>query len=187
MKRGLLLATTLVLIGVIAFRWWLPTERVITPRIILPDARLDYRLQDYEIQFHDAEGRPDLMVRGPRLEHDADSRVVTLIDPEFQLSTESTPWQGRADRAEFDRDFDSLSLLDDVELWRDQAIGRLVLNTESLQHQRPARTINTDVPVRLTRPGTEVNSGGLMIQLDSETVDLKNDVHLHARPAKQND
>lgn len=184
MKRSLVLVGAIMLTGAVLFRWWLPSERIITPSISRPDTRLDYRLEDYEARFHDEQGRPELLIRGPSLEHDAGSRVVTLRQPEFRISTEDAPWNGRANQGTFDREFDSLRLTDQVELWRDGPKGRLTLSTQALQHQRPARTISADVPVVLTQPGTELNAGGLMIQLDTETVELSDDVHIQAQPAE---
>jgi len=183
LKRSLVLVGAIVLTAAVLFRWWLPSERIITPSISRPDTRLDYRLEDFEARFHDEQGRPELTVRGPSLEHDAESRVVTLREPAFRISTEDAPWNGRALQGYFDREFDTLRLTEQVELWRDGPEGRLTLTTQALQHQRPARTISADVPVVLTRPGTEVNAGGLMIQLDTETVELSDDVHIQAQPA----
>jgi len=187
LKRSLVLIGAIVLTAAVLFRWWLPTERIVTPTVTLPDTRLDYRLQDFKALFHDEQGRPGLLIRGPSLEHDAESRVVALRQPEFQFSTEAEPWNGRSEQGVFDREFETLRLIDQVELWRDGPKGRLTLTTQALQHQRPARTISADVPVVLTRPGTELTAGGLMIQLDTETVELSDDVHIQAQPtARQN-
>ena len=188
MKRVMLVLFVAVVLGaVFVFRWWLPSERVANPIVSLPDTRLDYRLEDYQAQFYDQQGEPELQVRGPQLEHDAESRIVTMIEPEFQLSTETAPWLGRADLGEFDRGFDQLSLTSNVELWQDLAIGRLTLVTESLQHLRPARTISSDQPVQIQRPGTKANANGLMIRLDTETVELSDDVYLYAKSAATDD
>jgi lipopolysaccharide export system protein LptC len=184
LKRALILVGAVVLTAAVLFRWWLPTERIITPSVAPPDTRLDYRLQDFEARFFDAQGRPELRVQGPSLEHDAETRVVTLLDPEFQISTATAPWNGRANLGRFEREFDTLELIDEVELWRDGPKGRLTLTTQALQHQRPARTISADVPVDLTQPGTELSAGGLMIQLDTDIVDLSNDLHITSRTAR---
>ena len=187
MTRALVLVGAAVLAAAVLFRWWLPSERVTTPAISRPDTRLDYRLEDFKAHFHDEQGRPELLVQGPSLEHDAESRVVTLRNPEFEVATPAEPWKGRANQGVFEREFDTLRLVDEVELWRDGPKGRLIVTTQALQHQRPARTISADVPVILTRPGTELNAGGLMIQLDTETVALSDDVHIQAQPtARQN-
>jgi len=209
LTRALVLVGAAVLAAAVLFRWWLPSERVTTPAISRPDTRLDYRLEDFKAHFHDEQGRPELLVRGPSLEHDAESRVVTLRNPEFpellvqgpslehdaesrvvtlrnpefEVATPAEPWKGRANQGVFEREFDTLRLVDEVELWRDGPKGRLIVTTQALQHQRPARTISADVPVILTRPGTELNAGGLMIQLDTETVALSDDVHIQAQPA----
>jgi lipopolysaccharide export system protein LptC len=183
LRRSLVLVGAVVLTAAVLFRWWLPTERVVTPTISRPDTRLDYRLEDFRAAFYDEQGHPELRIGGPRLEHEAESRVVTVLDPEFQIATAAEPWNGRAEQGLFEREFDTLRLIDQVELWRDGPEGRLTLTTQALQHQRPARTISADVPVLLTRPGTELNAGGLMIQLDTETVELSDDVHIQARPA----
>lgn len=183
MRRSLVIAASLVLIVVVSFRWWLPGEHSNRTAINLPDTRFDYTLTDYQARFHDALGQPELSVAGPRLEHDAATRIVSLIDPRFTIPAAEGRWQGQASRGRFTRDQELLELMDNVTITRDQPDGRLTITTEALQHLRPARTISADVPVALMRPGTDLTAGGLMIHLDNETVELSNDVHLQARPA----
>lgn len=183
MKRSLVIAASLVLIGVVSFRWWLPGEHSTRATISLPDTRFDYSLTDYQARFHDALGQPELNVAGPRLEHDAETRVVSLTEPEFSVTAADGDWQGQARRGRFTRDEALLELEDTVIITRDQPAGRLTIATEALQHLRPARTISADVPVTVTRPGTELTAGGLMIHLDNETVELSNDVYVQTRPA----
>ena len=180
----MVLVGAVVLTAAVLFRWWLPTERVIAPTVTPPDTRLDYRLQVFKARFHDEQGRPELLIEGPGLEHDAETRVVTLTDPIFLIDTEAAPWNGRAKQGRFEREFDTLYLIDAVELWRDGPDGRLTVTSQALQHQRPARTISADVPVDLTQPGTELRAGGLMIQLDTDIVDLSNDLHITSRTAR---
>jgi len=167
-----------MLVAAVAFRWWLPTERTPSPTISLPETRLDYQLGEFEAQMFDESGALEFLLSGPVLAHDPDTRVVALSRPEFRFEGNSRPWRGRADQGRFDRGMDTLDLIGQVELWQDLPEGRLTVHSERLQHQRPARTISADVPVRLTRPGTELNAGGLMIHLGTESVELLNDVHI---------
>ncbi|OAB57070.1 hypothetical protein AY599_21040 [Leptolyngbya valderiana BDU 20041] len=181
MKRTLFLSAVAMLAAAVIFRWWLPTERAPSPVISLPETRLDYQLSDFDAQIFDESGALEFRLSGPVLAHDPNTRIVALTDPEFRFEGSREPWWGRADQGHFDRGMDTLDLTGAVELWQDLPEGRLTVRSERLQHQRPARTISADVPVRLTRPGTELNAGGLMIHLDRETVELQNDVHIETR------
>ncbi|AKS41019.1 LPS export ABC transporter periplasmic protein LptC [Wenzhouxiangella marina] len=183
MRRALVLTAAASLVSVFAFRWWLPAEHRATPTLALPDTRFDYSLGDYQALFHDDQGRPELRIRGPRLEHDANSRTVRLDQPRFSLLDDSGAWEGRADHGEFQREESLLLLSGQVQLERATPTGPVRLETEALQHQRPARTISADVPVRLSRPGTELDAGGLMMHLDNETVEFSDDVQIEAHPA----
>jgi lipopolysaccharide export system protein LptC len=178
LKRTLLLTAAGILVAAVAFRWWFPTERLPSPAIAMPETRLDYQLGQFEARVYSESGALEFLLSGPALAHDPDTRVMALTRPEFRFEGSSLPWWGQADQGRFDRGMDTLDLIGGVEMWQDLPEGRLTVRSERLQHQRPARTISADVPVRLSRPGTELNAGGLMIQLDSETVELLNDVHI---------
>jgi len=183
MKRPLVIAATLTLIAVFSFRWWLPSDRPALPSVSLPDTRFDYSLSDYQARFHDQQGQVELVVSGPRLEHEAARRVVLLDAPRFSLPDPEGGWEGRSEQGEFRRDEDLLELSGQVELGRPVEGGRLQLETEVLQHHRSARTIETDSPFRLARPGTFVTARGLLIELDKEAAELRHDVRIQTTPA----
>ncbi len=182
-KRSLIIAASLVLIGVVGFRWWLPGEHSNRAAISLPDTRFDYSLTDYRAYFHDASGQLELQVEGPGLEHDAAARIIRLSEPSFVIPTVDGDWHGQARQGFFYRNDELLELKEAVTITRDQPDGPLTIRSEILQHRRPARTISSDVPATLTRKGTDLTAGGLMIHLDNETVELSNDVFIQARPA----
>jgi hypothetical protein len=65
-----------------------------------PDTRFDYTLTDFSARFSDAEGT-ELLVSGPRLEHDSATRVATLLEPRFQLDPTGSNWHGQSRTGRF--------------------------------------------------------------------------------------
>jgi LPS export ABC transporter protein LptC len=179
LRGRLVLAASLVLVAVFLVRWWLPGERPSTVLPSLPDTRFDYTLSDFSARFYNAEGELSLLLDGPRLEHDSATRIASLVSPSFRFDPEGRDWHGQALSGQFDRDADALSLIGEVILHQQLEQGRLVIETERLQHQRAARTISGDQPVSLRQPGTQARAGGLMIRLDEDTIELHE--HIHAQ------
>jgi LPS export ABC transporter protein LptC len=172
----LVLAASLVLVAVFLIRWWLPGERPATALPTLPDTRFDYTLSDFSARFVDEQGETTLIVTGPRLEHHADTRIATLQTPRFQFEPEGRNWHGQSRVGRFERDANQLTLEGEVVLSQSLDQGQLTIETETLHHHRAARTISSDVAVSLHQPGTRARSGGLMIQLDQDTIELTNHV-----------
>ena len=125
MKRRVVLAACLALVLVFVVRWQFPDDR--GARIVpsLPDTRFDYTLTDFSARFLDADGRVELLVSGPRLEHDSALRVASLIDPRFHIEPEGADWRGRADRALLLRDADELQLAGKVVLTHQSERGEV--------------------------------------------------------------
>jgi LPS export ABC transporter protein LptC len=172
----LVIAACLVLVLAFAIRWWLPSERVSTTAPTLPDTRFDYTLTEFSARFTNAEGQVELLIEGPRLEHDSATRIATVTEPRFHLAPDSQDWTGRSRTGRFERDEELLVLEGEVVLSQPLEEGMLTINAEILHHHRPARTISADTPVEMHRPGTWLRAGGLMIRLDQDTIELSNHV-----------
>lgn len=176
MRWRLILAACLALALAFAVRWLLPSER--TPGALpeLPDTRFDYTLSEFSARFSAPDGRVELLVSGPRLEHDSATRVATLTEPRFHFEPDASNWRGRARRARFDRNEETLFLEGNVVLTQPQDNGELTVTGEALQHDRLARTIASDQAVEIERPGTWLRAGGLKIKLDQDLIELSNNV-----------
>jgi LPS export ABC transporter protein LptC len=172
----LILAACLALALVFLVRWMLPSERTPSALPELPDSRFDYTLSDFSARFIGEEGRVELLVSGPRLEHDSATRVATLTEPRFQVGPDGSNWQGRARQARFDRNDEVLVLEGNVVLTQPQEDGAVTVSGEALQHDRLARTIASDQPVEIERQGTWLRAGGLMIRLDQDLIELSDHV-----------
>lgn len=172
MKRRIVLAACLALVLVFVLRWQFPDDRGARISPSLPDTRFDYTLTDFSARFRDAEGRVELLLSGPRLEHDSALRVATLIDPRFHLEPEGADWQGRADRALLLRDADELQLEGNVVLTQQGERGELRISSEHLHHHGRTRTIEFPGPVLLQHPGSFIQAGRALLRLDDDTVEF---------------
>lgn len=184
MSWRLVLAASLVLIAAFMLRWWLPGERPSMPLPSLPDTRFDYTLSDFSARFHNSEGETTLLISGPRLEHDSATRIATLQSPRFQVEPDGRNWHGQSNLGRFERDADQLTLEGEVVLSQALDHGELIIESESLHHHRAQRTISSDTAVTLHQPGTQARSGGLMIRLEQDTIELSDHVHAQMQTSK---
>ena len=176
MKWSVIVAASLALLLVFALRWFWPSDRVQTPTMEVPDARFDYILTDFTARFSDSQGHLELLVSGPRLEHDSSTRIVSVEQPHFQIRPESDHWTGRSDSGRFERDEDEMILQGNVVLTQPHEDGDVVIESQALHHHRSAGTISANTPVEIHRPGTWLRAGGLMITLEKDLIELSNHV-----------
>lgn len=184
MKRRIVLAACLALVLVFVVRWQFPDDRGARLAPSLPDTRFDYTLTEFSARFRDAEGRVELLVSGPRLEHDSALRVATVIDPRFHIEPEDADWQGRADRALLLRDADEMQLEGNVVLTQQGERGEVRISSERLHHHGRTRTIEFPGPVLLQHPGSFVQAGRALLRLDDDIVEFSNHVQGELLPGR---
>ena len=85
MKTRFLLASIAALVLVLGIRWQFPDDRSDRISADLPDPRFDYTLTEFTASFRNETGQLQLILSGPRLEHDAASRVATIQNPKFHM------------------------------------------------------------------------------------------------------
>lgn len=176
MRIRLVLAACLALVLVFTARWWLPSERPSVSLPERPDTRFDYTLSVFEARFTDAQGNTELIIHGPRLEHHSDTRIAVLTEPRFQIRPDGQAWHGQSRHGRFDRDADQLTLEDDVVLTQPSDDGDTVIETRILHHDRLGRTITATEAVEIRQPGTLLRAGGLKMELDTDIIELTDDV-----------
>ncbi|MFP4208941.1 MAG: LPS export ABC transporter periplasmic protein LptC [Wenzhouxiangella sp.] len=184
MKRPVVLAACLALILVFIARWQFPDDRSSRISANLPDPRFDYALTDFEARFSDRDGEIELLLSGPRLEHDAATRTATLRTPEFHIEPGAANWLGRAERGQLLRDADEMVLEGNVVLEHPAADGMVRIKTERLHHRVGQRTIEAPGPVEMTGPGTFIRAGRLQIRLDDDTVEFFDHVQGELLPGR---
>lgn len=184
MKGRVLLAAIGSLILVLAVRWQFPDDRSdrITPN--LPDPRFDYTLTNFEASFHDENGQIELLLSGPRLEHDAASRIATIQAPNFHLQPQAADWRGQAEHGLLLRDADELVLEGNVTLKHPGPDGPLTIITDQLRHQVGQRTIEAPGMTQLRGPDTFIQAGRVKIRLDDETVEFFDNVQAELLPRR---
>jgi LPS export ABC transporter protein LptC len=183
-KRRVVLAACFALLLVFVVRWQFPDDRSSRITASLPDTRFDYTLTDFDARFSDADGRVELLLAGPRLEHDAVTRVATVITPNFHVEPQGADWRGRAERGLLLRDADEMVLEGNVVLEHPTADGTIRIVTERLHHQVGQRTIEAPGPVEMTGPGTFIRADRLRIRLDDETVEFFDHVQGELLPGR---
>jgi LPS export ABC transporter protein LptC len=176
------LIACLALVVALGIRWLMPTDRSATPPITMPDTQFDYTLSDYSARFRDAEDRVELTLSGPRLEHVWAERVARLQSPEFHIEPEEADWRGSADSGRVLRDDEILVLEGQVTLAHRADRGEIHVQTERLRYDRRARTISSDTPVTITQAESRLQSGGLRIELDKNTLELTDGVQGELEP-----
>ncbi len=184
MRRSLFLAACLALVLVFVVRWQFPDDR--SARILpsLPDTRFDYTLTDFSALFRDAEGAVELLISGPRLEHDSAARVATVFEPAFHIEPEGADWQGRADRALLLREAEETVLEGNVVLIHHAAAGEVRITADRLHHHARARTIESASPVEVQHPGSFVQAGRALLRLDDDILEFSDHVQGELHPGR---
>jgi LPS export ABC transporter protein LptC len=173
-----------VLVLAVATNWWIAQRGDLGdagPE--RPPVPFDYALTDFEAVLIDDTGRETLRVRGPRLEHDPDTRTALITDPDFVVAGDEADWQGRAERGRLARDDDRLELEGRVVLNRPHPRGMLRIETERLDYERADGRLTSPGRVRFTQAGTELVGGTLTYLLNDDRVELQDDVHAIYRDA----
>ena len=173
-----------VLVLAVAVNWWI-TQRGDRggDRPVRPPVPFDYALTDFDAVMIDETGRETLRVRGPRLEHDPDTRTARLTDPVFEVPGDQADWQGRAERGRLVRNDDRLELEGSVVLNRPHPRGMLRIETAQLNYDRADGRLTAPGRVRFTQAGTELVGGTLIYLLNDDRVELQDDVHAIYRDA----
>lgn len=108
----------LILAALVAATWWAgrsTTERGGTPTPGL-DTKLDYALQDFEMQFYDALGQPSAQLRAPRLANDAETGIGLITRPVFDITHSGNAWRIIAESATVSADREQVVLQGDVRM-----------------------------------------------------------------------
>ncbi|MBS3744550.1 MAG: LPS export ABC transporter periplasmic protein LptC [Wenzhouxiangellaceae bacterium] len=158
--------------------WWL--NHAWQPELPAPPAdaqRIDYALDDFRAQFHDAEGTQTLAVSGPRLEHDAQTREARITAPRFAIDPDGQAWSGRARRARIDRDAQQLKLYGQVRIERPHPRGTIRISSDEMHYDRAAGTLHSPGPAHMAQAGTRLTGGTLTAWIDDEFMELDQDVH----------
>lgn len=184
MRRRVVLAACLALVLVFAVRWQFPDDR--SGRIVptLPDTRFDYTLTDFSARFRSADGQLELLVSGPRLEHDSALRTATVFEPRFHIEPEGANWQGRAERALLLREADEMILEGDVVLTHPTDQGELRIESDRLHHHARARTIESSGPVEVHHLGSFVQAGRALLRLDDDILEFSDHVQGELHPGR---
>ena len=172
MKSRFLLASIAALVLVLAIRWQFPDDRSNRISADLPDPRFDYTLTEFTASFRNEDGELELVLSGPRLEHDAATRVATIQSPSFHIDPEGSDWHGQANQALLIRDADELLLEGNVLLEHVGAEGALQITSDQLRHPVGQRTIESPGPALLRGPDASIQAGRIVVRLDDDTVEF---------------
>ena len=187
MKLRIFLIAGLALLLAFAARTWLTVDQVAPHELSAPDTRFDYTLTDFSASFRDEQDRLELLISGPRLEHEIDERIGRLSEPSFHIEPDGANWRGRANQGLILRENEELVLEGDVELIHSHPDGDIRLLAEMLHHHRTRRTITSDKPVEIQQAGSWLRAGGLTIRLDDNIIELTDHVQGTLKPAVRHD
>ncbi len=184
MNLRLILAACLALVLVFLVRWQFPDDRGARVLPTLPDTRFDYTLTDFKALFRDAEGHVELVISGPRLEHDSVTRIATVLEPDFHIDPAGANWEGRADRALLLRQAEETILEGNVVLTHAAASGPVTISSERLHHDARTRTIESASVVEVQYPGSWVQAGRAVLRLDDDILEFSDHVQGELHPGR---
>lgn len=145
-----------------------------SPQFVGPP-RSDYQLQNFSLHSFDENGKLAFRLEGPRLIHDDQRRSYDVDLPEFLFYTSSgDAWKAISRKAAIDIKTRRVAMRDQVHCAPLAGAGSLpwVLTTEALDADPDRKTLSSERPVTLARPGSILHGIGLTARLDSKQFDL---------------
>lgn len=187
MNRRIIAIASLALVIVFVIRWWMPSDRTIRSLPTLPDTQFDYTLSDFRSEFFNTEGVLEWVIEAPELVHDSKTKVATIQSPIILIEPGINTWEATAKQAMVYRNEDKIVLMGDVVIRQPFGTGDRVIRTQRLHHDRRQRTISTNDTVELTEPGAFLEAGGVLIDLDTDTMEfldhVQGEIFLDRRPS----
>lgn len=187
MNRRIIAIASLALVIVFVIRWWMPSDRTIRSLPTLPDTQFDYTLSDFRSEFFNTEGVLEWVIEAPELVHDSKTKVATIQSPIILIEPGINTWEATAKQAMVYRNEDEIVLMGDVVIRQPFGTGDRVIRTQRLHHDRRQRTISTNDTVELTEPGAFLEAGGVLIDLDTDTMEfldhVQGEIFLDRRPS----
>lgn len=172
----------LVLAALVALTYWASrstTDRSSTPIAGL-DTRLDYALQDFEMQFYDALGQPSAHLRAPELANDAESGIGRISRPVFDIIHRGSEWQIIAESATVSADRERVVLQGDVRMERavEGDGAPLNISTSELLLQIASRIASSERRVHIADGRDTMEALGFTIDMTINRFQLSDQVKL---------
>jgi lipopolysaccharide export system protein LptC len=153
-------------------------------RQVLPDARSDYTLEEFNLLVMNRQGDPSFRIESPYLEKNPVDESVSLSQPLVYLfDGGQQSWRINAEEGWIQADGDEIELRGRVVLGREFP-GQLTIRTQNLRIYPNEDRAYTDQAVKIDRPGAELNGVGLEAWLDSERIEILSKVKGHYEPPK---
>ena len=176
MTRKVYLAAVGALILVLSLNWWLRESPVREAPDAVPDPRFDYALTEFTARFHAEDGRLQLEVTGPRLEHSGETRQARIREPRFVIEPDGANWTGRSETGILEREDDQLILIGNVVLIHPHPDGAVRVDSQEIWFHHDLRMAHSPGPGRISRAGTELSGGTLSLWFDDQRMELKDNV-----------
>ncbi|MBT8063327.1 MAG: LPS export ABC transporter periplasmic protein LptC [Gammaproteobacteria bacterium] len=175
--RGVLVLTALV-----ALTYWASRSTSERSNAPIPglDTRLDYALQDFEMQFYDGLGQPSAHLRAPRLANDAESGIAQISRPVFDIIDRGNIWLINAESATVSADRQRVVLQGDVRMKRAAEEGQapLDISTSELLLQIATRIASSERRVHIAEGRDTMEALGFTIDMTVNRFQLSDQVKL---------
>lgn len=154
----------------------MPSDRTVRSVPALPDTQFDYTLNNFQSEFFNSDGVLEWVITAPLLTHNSSAKTAMIESPMIEIEPGQDHWQATAREGIIHRSEDSMELVGDVVIQQRLPSGSIVITTERLHHDRRGRTIRTTEPVEMRNPNAMIRSGGLVIDLNANTMEFLNRV-----------
>lgn len=142
------------------------------------DTRLNYVLRDFELQFFDANGQPTMNLKAPVLRNDPKLEIGTIENPVMKLYQADIIWNINADLATVTNDKEHVELLGAVHVRRQETASEnwVTLDTREVKIDVTPQIATTDEAVTMTDGMNQLNATGMVLDMLSDTLLLKQQV-----------
>lgn len=142
------------------------------------DPKLNYVLQDFEMQFYDDDGQPTINMRAPQLRNNPDLQLGTIENPVIRLNQPDMVWNLTSDTATVTADKEIVKLSGAVHVRKLETSSRrwLEVETSDVQIAVSPQTATTNQAVSMFDGYNQANAIGLDLDMKANTFKLKQQV-----------
>jgi lipopolysaccharide export system protein LptC len=165
-------------------RWWLMRLQEANRQAGgLPDAHLEYTLDNFDLLVMDKQGLPSFQIESPHLEKTPVDGSVVLQQPRMYLfENGSKTWRIDAQSGWIREDGEEVLLLGKVLMTKGQDREQLIIRAQDLKIYPQQDLAQSSEPVDISRPGTVMAGVGLKARLDLEKFELLSEVKVRYEP-----
>ncbi len=167
----------------LAFTFWLTAKLRQPPEAeILPQARSDYLLEDFDLIVMDPQGNPSFRLQSPFLEKSPEDESLDIRSPHLTLfEAGKVTWQMQSEKAWINREGDTIKMPGPVKL-ASELTPKTIVNTADVTVKPRDHQASSAAAVEVIRSDMRSEGIGFEVDLSRQQFDILSQVEGYYEP-----